>query len=339
MRVSATAEMPTTFMRVLGRTELNVAAMGEAVRRDLDVILVMDTSGSIGSDFGTLQQAARNSFVNKFNSGVGGDRFGLVSFASGAVLDVPIDRTARRGFDRTAVVNAISVLNAHGSTASAEGIRKGLDELNAVPPEHRSSLRVILFFSDGAPNIVNGTFLLDPSGTLSGNLYSKTPTDPPTTPSDLCSADQRDGGWAHYSNIVQLPSQGSGTVPLASFNNRRTFTGATYAQPYPYENSRCNVNKAARNMVENIANSARGQDIRIYSIGLGAALNALEIDFCGYDQATERGSTIMKRLANTADSDTLNTGQPQGLYCHAASSSELDRCFSTIASEILRLTL
>ena len=54
VRVSATAEMPTTFMRVLGRTELNVAAMGEAVRRDLDVILVMDTSGSIGSDFGTL---------------------------------------------------------------------------------------------------------------------------------------------------------------------------------------------------------------------------------------------------------------------------------------------
>ena len=339
VRVSATAEMPTTFMRVLGRTELNVAAMGEAVRRDLDVILVMDTSGSIGSDFGTLQQAAKNSFVNKFNSGVGGDRFGLVSFASGAVVDVPIDKTANRGFDRPTVVNAINALTSIGPTASAEAMRKALDELNAVPAANRSSLRVILLFSDGAPNLINGTFLRSTGSTVSGNLDSVYLFGPETKPGEVWAADQRFGPFADYPDINRLPNQGSGNIPLASFNNRRGFTGASYAQPYPYENNDCNSNKAARNMLENIANSARGQDIRVYSIGLGANLNALEVTICGYDMANEKGSTIMKRLANTADSDTLNTGQPQGLYCHAASSSELDRCFSTIASEILRLTL
>src|SRR5690606_19968409 len=131
----------------------------------------------------------------------------------------------------------------------------------------------------------------------------------------------------------------SGTTPLASFNNRRTLQTAGGATGYPYDNSRCNVNKAARSMLENIANSARGSDIRIYTIGLGNALNNLEVTFCGYALANESGSTILKRVANAQDADTVNASQPRGLYCHAATASDLNRCFSSIASEILRLTL
>ena len=352
VRVSATAEMPTTFMRVLGRTEFNVAAMGEAVRRDLDVILVMDTSGSIGADFPTLQLAAKNSFVNKFTPGVGGDRLGLVTFASGAWLDVPIDKTANRGFDRPTVVNAINSLTEIGPTASAEGMRKALDELNLVPAVNRSSLRVILLFSDGAPNIINGTFLrsggtVTDVGNLDGSyLFGPVPYKPGVVwpPNQRYVADTA----TFYTDIVALPSQGSGTIPLASFDNRRTFTGASFPQPHPYENTKCNASRAARNMLENVANMARGQDIRVYSIGLGNRLTQVENPYdldpsapfdCGYNPTTETGSAILKRVANTADSGATISGQPQGLYCHAASGSELDRCFSTIASEILRLTL
>ena len=340
--------MPTTFLRVLGKTQLGVAAVGEAIRRDLDVILVMDTSASIGSSFGQLQQAAKNAFVNKFNSGVGGDRFGLVTFSAGAVIDVPIDKTASRGFDRPTVVNAINSLTAIGPTASAEGMRKALDELNAVPAANRSSLRVILFFSDGAPNHINGTFLrsggiVTPVGNLDGSyLFGPEPYKPGVT----WPPDQRyvAGSETYYTDIVALPNQGSGNIPLASFDGRRTFDGASYAQPYPYENNKCNASKAARNMLENIANIARGQDIRVYSIGLGAGLESVENPYELYVGSTvncsaETGSTIMKRVANTADSGSPITGQPQGLYCHAVVGSELDRCFSTIASEILRLTL
>jgi len=97
------------------------------------------------------------------------------------------------------------------------------------------------------------------------------------------------------------------------------------------------VNKAARNMVENVANTARSQQIKVYSIALGAAVNTQEITFCGYG-ANDSGSSILKRLANTSDSDTRNDAQPIGLYAWAATASELDNAFSTIASEILRLS-
>ncbi len=357
--VSATADMPTTFMRVLGHTNVDVGAVGEAIRRDLDVVLVMDTSGSLGpptspsSVFPTLKAAAINGFINKFSAGAGGDRVGIVSFSSGAALDVAINRDAIRGFDRTVVNAAINGLPLGGATASAEGMRKGLDELNAVPTALRSSLRVILFFSDGAPNLVSGTF---PRSTgapnpITGNLYSETSGagNNPSYPNsayrmwrdnarnDAYNPGDPDNNGTTIANIESLPINGNGGIPLASFDGRRTLSGS------PYQNTRCNVNKAARNMVERVANTARGQEIRIYAIGLGNPLNTLETSFsggnCGYTTANERGSTILRRLANSADSDALNTAQPQGLYCHAATASDLDRCFSTIASEILRLTL
>lgn len=359
VRVSATADMPTTFIRVLGHEQVAVAALGEAIRRDLDAILVMDTSGSLGpptspsSVFPTLKNAAIDGFINKFNSGVGGDRVGLVSFSSGAVLDVPIDKTASRGFNRTTVVNGINALPLGGATASAEGMRKALDELNAVPSAYRSSLRVILFFSDGAPNLVSASFPRS-SGSpnpITGNLYSETDgagndATYPDSAYRMWNANARNDAWSpgdddrygtNITNITSLPATGAGGVPLASFDGKRTLTGA------PYQDTRCNVNRAARNMVERLANTARSQDIRVYTIGLGNALNTLETSFsggnCGYTPANERGSTILKRLANASDSDSPNSSQPQGLYCFAATESDLNRCFSTIASEILRLTL
>lgn len=362
VNASATASMPTTFMRVLaGDTVVAPSAAGEAIRRDLDVVLVMDTSGSLGpptspaSVFPTLKSAAKSSFINRFAAGENGDRVGLVSFSSGAVVDVQI-RRATRGFNRATINNGIDALPLGGATASAEGMRKALDELNAIPAAVRSSLRVILFFSDGAPNIINGTFPRQGTSAVTGNLYSETSDraleDGRRPPRTLCRAsdgacrvfpqNQRNGAESWYSTgnspdvdgprITSLPLTGSGSVSLASYNNRRTLNGS------PYANNRCNVNKAARNMVENIANTARGQDVRIYTIGLGEALNDLEVTFCGYGN-NERGATILRRLANAVDSDTYNPAQPQGLYCHAATASELDRCFSTIASEILRLTL
>lgn len=361
--VSATAEMPTTFMRVLGRTKYDVAARGQTIRRDLDVMLVMDTSGSLAtpsSVFPTLQRAAIDNFIARFVDGAGGDRVGLVTFASGSVVDVPINKNSTRGFDRRQIVTAINGLSAEGATASADGLAKGVSELNAIPASVRSSLRVVLLFSDGAPNVVNGQFRRANKSTVSGNLYSETTNgNISSRGSTVCPSgdgacrifpsDQRNGNERWYSSssassvnrpeITHLPLTGSGSTALASFNSRRNLQSASGATGYPYDNNRCNVNKAARNMVENIANSARGSDIRIYTIGLGDALNTLEIGFCSYTVANESGSTILKRIANTADADTTNANQPRGLYCHAATASELNRCFSAIASEILRLTL
>lgn len=360
IQVSARALTPTFFARAVGWSNMNVRATAESTVRDLDMVLVLDTSGSLNSPsgtFGTLKTAAV-AFINRFQGGDGGDRVGLVTFASGAVVNVPINKTATRGFNKTTVINAINGLAnpTSGATASAEGMRRAQMELDAIPADIRSSLRVIVFFSDGAPNMVSGTFCNNGLTTCSGSavrrgdIYSETESG--GAPYRMYSRTSRDTQLADASSIAYLPANDfdstmswadsySETVPLASYRTPpppiRTFSmsGADIL------NTRCNVNKAARNMVENVANNARSgtgtNAISVYTLGLGAALNNLEINFCGYGPA-ERGASILKRLANTTDSDTYNSAQPSGIYAYAATASELNRAFQEIANQILRIS-
>ena len=96
--------------------------------------------------------------------------------------------------------------------------------------------------------------------------------------------------------------------------------------------------KAARNMVENLGNDARGQGVWVYTLGLGSQLNGYEgITSCGYNTA-DYGSNILKRVANAQGVDTWNSTQPTGLYVYAADAGQLDSAFATIASEIIRLS-
>ena len=335
--VTGSAVTPVTFMRLFGFTEFPISAMGQSIRRDLDIILVLDTSGSLASPSSTFPalKAAAVNFVNKFNAGSNGDRVGVVSFASGAVVDVPILKDGTRGFNKIQVINAINALNVSGSTASAEGLRLALNDINGVPPINRSSLRMIVFFSDGAPNDVPAIF--SNSGTpVTGDLYSETSSPGTSKATRIFRNDRRDTQLGDYANIASLPESGFavtgvGNINLASYNNQRTLTGS------PTTNTRCNVNKAARNMAENVANTARSQVVKIHSIALGAAVNTLEITFCSYG-SSELGSRLMKRLSNTSDSDAYNALQPTGLYVWAENAVDLDNAFTSIASEILRLS-
>ena len=278
--VTGSATVPTSFMRIIGRDLMTVNAEAEAIRRDLDMILVIDSSGSMGNPsnaFGEVKDAA-SQFIDLFNAGSGGDRIGLVSYASGSVLDVPINKDSTRGFDRTAIQNAINSLSASGYTTSEWAMRRAYEELEAVPAGLRSSLRIIVFFSDGAPNTVAADYTRFGS-TVVGTLASGT-----SGPGDVRARSFYDhlqlndywGSWG--ADIGELPENGLGGVPLASFNGARTLDPATA----PYDNTRCNVNKAARNMLENVANDAREENIFIFTLGFdgSARLSTQEITFC-----------------------------------------------------------
>lgn len=340
--VTATATVPTFLMRVLGRTEYTVTARGEALRRDLDMILVLDTSGSLDPVFSQVKSAAV-SFVNRFSAGNGGDRIGLVVFADGALVSVPINKTATRGFNRTTMVNTINGLSSSGWTASGEAMRIGMNELNAIPTALRSSLRVVVFFSDGAPNTVGAIYTRTSGGTVTGTLPSGTGSGNPLlcTSSSSCTVyryNQRSQSLANYNNINRLPILAGATFDnqsLSSYNNRRTFSPALNTANSA---NRCNTNKAARNMVENLGNSARSQGVWVYTLGLGPQLNGYEnITGCGYT-SSDYGSNVLRRVANAQGVDTYNSAQPTGLYVYAADASQLNAAFATIASEIIRLS-
>ncbi len=331
INVSASANAPMFFSRVLNKTG-QVGASAETTVRSLDMMLVLDCSGSLGANFPALQSAAIE-FLNGFQDGAGGDRIGLVTFASGAVLGDPINKDANRGFTRSSLTAHINSAASNGATNAEEAMRIAKAELDAIPSNSRSTLRIIVFFSDGAPNIVSGNF--DNSGTTrTGGLWSQGSS--PSQPTDLYTINRISSDAKSYSNITKLPTTDyTGTINLASFNNARTLSGN------PVTNTGCNVNRAARNMVENVANAARGgtgsDAVTIYSIGLGAMLRSNEVSTCGYGQS-EWGENILKRLANTADSDKYQSAQPTGMYIYAEDATQLNSAFQKVRSMILRLS-
>ena len=364
--VSGSATMPTTFMNVLNWQQVTVGASGTTIKRDLDMILVLDNSLSLQSVFSQVITSAKN-FVGNFIPTT--DRIGLVTFGYGSVLNVPIDKTASRGFNNANVIAAINAMgggspyNNLGSTASAEGMRRALNEINAVPALWRSSLRVIVFFSDGAPNTIAANFPRT-SGSpnpILGNLFSglnSTPnpndvynngsiTSTPTNPANISTLPLDSNSPASITTPITITDVGATSpfTPLAIPLYDLPLTGQRLLVGTPYTNIPCNVNKAARNMLEKVANMARSwkesgvdQPIAVYSLGLGAQLNSNEINFCGYG-ASEYGANIMMRVANASNSDTHQPApQPTGLYCYAADTTALDSCFSAIASDMLRLS-
>ena len=236
-----------------------------------------------------------------------------------------------------------------GATNAEEAMRIAKAELDAIPAALRSTLRAIVFFSDGAPNVVSGKFKLkNPAGVTANavGLYS-VETGGYDAPYWWFTINQRDGtdGTLLYNNtsrVTHLPvTDYTSTVTLASFNNARTLSASGSDPVYKWTNTWCNLNKAARNMVENIANAARGASgnaaVTVYTIGLGARLRSNEVAGCAYGQS-EYGENILKRLANTTDSDRFQASQPTGLYVYAADASQLNSAFQKIRSAVLRLS-
>jgi Flp pilus assembly protein TadG len=345
IQVSASAVAPTFFSRIFN-TPITLASSAEATIKTLDMMIVLDCSGSLDppssppGTFNALKSAAI-SFVRGFQEGPGGDRIGLVTFASGAVLNDPINKDANRGFTESNLTAHINATTANGATSAEEAMRIAKAELDRIPADIRSTLRVIVFFSDGTPNIVPGNFTdYNSTGgnphTVTGGLWSQGGSS--GKPADLYTIDMISNSHdpVTATNILTLPATDyTGTVNLASFNGARILSGN------PATNTWCNVNKAARNMMENVANAARGgagnAAITIYSIGLGDMLNENEVTTCAYG-SSEYGANLLKRLANTADSDRYQSSQPTGTYVYAANASQLNAAFQRIRSIILRLS-
>jgi Flp pilus assembly protein TadG len=164
--VSATATMPTLFMKVIGQDIANVASTTTATRRAADLAFVVDNTGSIGSD-GPDVKARSIDFVHAFQENF--DRLALVKYAYGAQVPVPI-RTDARGFPLSTVETEIGNFVFNGYTNCAEGFWQGINQLEAV--DTPSSIRVIVFFTDGAPNTISSYFHMDDNKYPRGSIRS-----------------------------------------------------------------------------------------------------------------------------------------------------------------------
>lgn len=129
--------------------ELKVKGGTEIVQNNipLDVVLVMDTSGSMkGSALANAKRAA-NKFVDKLLPKNKNVKIGIVSFAEKGEIKSGLTT------DVTALKNAINGLTAGGGTYTQQGLEKAAGILNNVPDNHK---KVMVVVGDGEPTLANG---------------------------------------------------------------------------------------------------------------------------------------------------------------------------------------
>ncbi len=369
--VNATAVLPTTFMSVANINSVTVSSTGEATRRMVDLSLVLDVSSSIGPQWSAVRDAART-FVNSFDAAH--DRLALLTFSDGANVINPMPAT--RGFDKTGMISNVPSTLPGGSTAMVEGLYRAWDELRSVPTGSQSGLRVIVLFTDGASNSVPGDYGTGPGVGLrtydfpqnAGDTHGQTwnsphitglydtqtgansmgvdttvPWDSPNTPFDANNAWPRylplASAHTHHRSAgiptsfpLQTSSLNVDGVPQSSTRGLRDFD--TAAAKYPAEVH--NINNAARNLVEEIANAARNDTgdykIRIYTIGMGQLVPLL------LGTRPESSESILKRMANDSSSPDFNSNQLEGKYYYAQTAADVGPAFAALQNQILRLT-
>jgi hypothetical protein len=256
-----------------------------------------------------------------------------------------------------------------------EGLYRGWDELRSVPLGTQSGLRVIVLFTDGASNSVPGNFDGSAKGIRTydfpkdpGDTFSQTHDSP-----HLVGLFDTQGGAQSNSFDIAVPWN-SGSVPAAvpanskslpatSFHDNHRSPGIKTAFPLftntlkvngvaqstvrplrdlglitagKYPSEVFNVNNAARNLVEIIANEARNDDgdykIRIYTIGMGQ-LVPLKLG-----TVKESSASILTRIANDKTSPDFNAAQLEGKYYYAKTAADVGPAFQALQAQIVRLS-
>jgi Flp pilus assembly protein TadG len=193
--VSATAQMPTLFMRILGWPTVTVKSSGLASRRDVRVMVVVDRSSSMGSYFGDINDTnSINYKVWKFVNGFAGagelggrDEVGLVVFGGSAIIAVPPrditkDYTNYTQFTppnnnfKTSgnIKTLIGDIKSGSNTGTAEALYLAYMALRAdaaTNTDLATKLNVIVLFTDGLPNGIT-TFANDPDTNVTQNIMS-----------------------------------------------------------------------------------------------------------------------------------------------------------------------
>ncbi len=157
--VTATTQVNTFFMRWLGFTTTNIGATGNAARRDVVVMMVLDRSGSMNSSgsCGALVSSAKL-FVGQFANGR--DRIGMVSFADNTYIHSAPTTNFQSvlGYtnDTGSGTGEIDSLVCGGGTNTSQAVSLAYNELYKT--NLPGALNVLMFETDGLPNTLTLDF-------------------------------------------------------------------------------------------------------------------------------------------------------------------------------------
>lgn len=346
--LSASADAPTYFARWFGREAITIQANATTSRRDRNVVLVLDYSGSVAPVIDEIKDGAK-AFVNSFSETA--DKVGLVVFSTSGSIMVPPKSPFKADLN-----NAIDSIGGADYTNHAIGLYwayRALLELN--DPLKADKLNEIVFFTDGNANWFPGEFKVRTgSGRCSsspargvfgrGDRRIRSYTAPPPTgaPSKVpeCASQSSNRDVLQYiePTWVPDPSPTYGAIVPAGVSMwgywGNIYLGdSTPSWSYTYAPSNSRKEKLAKNVSDNLARAIRQDatyDIRIHSIG--------------YDGGSGLDLDVLQRIANCMDcpqgnaSDQADTSQSKGRYVLATNSADLMDAFLDVAGYIARIT-
>jgi Mg-chelatase subunit ChlD len=175
--VTGNVDATATLARIFGFDRIPVAATGVAQKKEVEIMMILDRSGSMaGTKMTALKNAARN-FLDFFAQTQDKDKVGLISFAT----SVSLNRALGTNFVnpmKTAIdaMTAVGATNAEDALDRADGTG-GFTDQTGVPGSDRIQ-QFAIFFSDGMPTAFrdrfrnNGTSNIDAVVCATGNCRS-----------------------------------------------------------------------------------------------------------------------------------------------------------------------
>lgn len=351
--VKASGSVKLFFMNLLNKPTSLISTTATSTKRDVNLVLVLDRSGSMGDVCDTLIGNAQ-SFVDKFSNGR--DTLGLVTFMGSAKSDY--DSTVNFKTNSPTLSAKLGTLACGGGTASADALNVAWQQIQNQ--NLQGAQPVIVFFTDGNPTVVSSPKVTVVSGVSSGGLtikrngscnggspiqgslaesttnsdlgvYSSAAVAITDTTNDIVAANN-----CYYTNSrygVTYVDRDIDYVPDTDYYGDSTFStgyssvtkaAATSDGKQHITVTGPNIEAAATNATDFAANKIRAAGGLIYAIGLGS--NG------GVD------GTLLARIANDPTSASYNATQPSGKYVYSPTAAQLADAFNAIASQILRLS-
>lgn len=321
IRVTGSVNPPIFLTQLFGINQVVTNSIGVAKKNEVEIMLVLDRSGSMGPSYGNaivdLKTAAK-SFVGFFQDTQDQDKLGLISFATGVTVDRPLGTNyVDPMISAINRMTAVGATNAEDSLAQAAGPR-GLTDQSGVPPDKRVQ-QFVIFFSDGNPTAFRGRFknqgtdnidaVVCGTGQTCDTVYNQLGKPDSETWLNIDPADTGDGKTPGTSKchptattkwyvFSQYPVSGYSTPDYCYIPHG---TGQTLPRY---------ICSTARQMALDHAQELKNKNVKIYTIGLG------QVD-----------KTFLSQIAS---------GSTYAYY--TPSSKELQTIFNAIAKDIkLRL--
>ena len=371
--ITAHATAPHYFLRLLGFNSSTLGASAQAARRDANIMIILDRSGSMSPAINQLVTSA-DWFVGRFAPGR--DKVGLVTFGGTYNLIKPTTNFS------PSVVNAINTLNSSsvsGTTNHSQPLWVAYQAL--AEANEPTVLNAIVFFTDGQPNTIMANWqsqMKNPTtcnngvvgsvynpviayalayigGGSTGGLFGTNSPLPPYQPgstalgtaaTDYVSTayDRNDSSDSErismsktskceFSSNVQNVSSDLNGIPAIDIYGNETNRSGS-----SYKTA--DLNTFDGTQLTNAAYNAGDDAARRMRAGaLGAPTPIVPlVDTISLVTSGPIDPVYMRRLANTIDSGIYDSTKPTGIYVAASSTSDLQGAFVQIASQILHLS-